>query len=193
MVPFTTVILAGGKSTRMGRDKALIPFQGRPLIGYAIDLAEALNSPVIISANGHHLDHLGFPVRQDILPVSAPLAGIHAGLKASHTGWNLVLTCDMPYVPAGLIHRLAFETDDTVRMVLPRHNGFIEPLCGFWHRELLPVIESLAGRGILKLLDVAGAVAHRIVSLDDVPSEELRKWFSNMNRIGDLDETGEND
>ncbi len=189
MPSFSTLILAGGKSSRMGTDKALLPYRGKPLICYATALAEALNSEVILSANSAYLDHLGYRVVGDTLPVSAPLAGIHAGLAASTTGWNLVLSCDMPHIPVELIRQMARYLDDAVLLVLPRHGDFTEPLCGFWHRELIPVIEANAELGKFKLLEVLRNVPHRIVRLDDVPEKDLQRWFLNVNRAADLDGT----
>ncbi len=183
---FATIILAGGRSLRMGANKALMPYKGRPLIQYSLDLAYSFTGEILISANNHDLDHLGFRVVKDLLPVKAPLAGIHAGLKASPTDWNLVLTCDMPNVTIGLIDRLIAALNENLRIVLPHHDGFVEPLCGFYHRNLIHLVETNIASGNLSLHDLPGAAPHLFVVMDDVPPEERALLFRNVNERKDL-------
>ncbi|MFZ4522261.1 MAG: molybdenum cofactor guanylyltransferase [Bacteroidales bacterium] len=183
---FTTIILAGGQSSRMGTNKALIPYAGKPLIGYSIELALSLTTDILICANNHDLDHLGFPVINDLFPVKAPLAGIHAGLTASSSDWNLVLTCDMPNVTKELIDGLIAMVNDTVSIVLPHHHGYAEPLCGFYHRSLLPLITSNLNAGKYSMLDLHGFVPHQFLVMDDQPSGKEKFLFRNMNEMKDL-------
>ena len=182
----TAIILAGGKSIRMGENKALVPFLGKPLIQYAIDLALEYTGDILISANNRDLDQFGFPVIPDVTDIKAPLAGIHSGLRASATDWNLVLTCDMPNVSKEVISLLLSSLDDNLRMVLPCHDGFIEPLCGFYHQRILPVMESNITIGKLSLLDLPGQVAHRLIEIREVPSKEIALLFRNMNERSNL-------
>lgn len=182
----TAIILAGGKSKRMGENKALVPFLGKSLIQYAIDLALKFTDDILISANTRDLDQFGFQVIPDIADVKAPLAGIHSGLRASATDWNLVLTCDMPNVSKEVIRMLLYSLDDNLRMVVPSHNGFIEPLCGFYHKRILPVMESNMTIGKLSLLDLPGQVPHRFIEIENLSSEEIVLLFRNMNEKSDL-------
>jgi len=182
----TAIILAGGKSKRMGENKALVPFLGKPLIQYAIDLALEFTGDILISSNTRDLDQFGFPVIPDVADIKAPLAGIHSGLRASTTDWNLVLTCDMPNVSKEVISLLLSSLDDNLRMVLPYHDGFIEPLCGFYHRRIMPVMENNMIIGKLSLLDLPGQVPHRLIEIRDLPSEEIALLFRNMNEKSDL-------
>jgi molybdopterin-guanine dinucleotide biosynthesis protein A len=184
----TAIILAGGKSKRMGENKALVPLLGKPLIRYSIDLAVKFTADILISANNRDLDHFGFPVIRDVVDVKAPLAGIHAGLLASATDWNLVLTCDMPNVSVELIRLLLNSLDDSLRMVVPCHDEFLEPLCGFYHKRIIPVMESNMKAGKLSMLDLPGLVPHRLIEIKDLPSDEITWLFRNMNERGDLPE-----
>ena len=183
---FSTIILAGGQSSRMGANKALIHYQGRPLIQYAVDLALSFTNDVFISASNHDLDHLGFQVVADILAVKAPLAGIHAGLKFSHTDWNLVLTCDMPNVTSELINKLLSVLDNRLRMVVPQHDGFLEPLCGFYHKEIIPQIERNFTTGKISLLDLPAKVPHMLVGMADTDTYGIASLFKNVNEKRDL-------
>ena len=183
---FTAIILAGGQSTRMGANKALVPYLGKPLIQYSIDLARLFTADILISTNNRDLDHLGYMVVQDRLMVKAPLAGIHSGLLHSGTDWNLVLTCDMPNITRGLIDRLSAALDDSLRMVVPGHDGFIEPLCGFYHRSLVRQIERNSIAGKYSLLDLPGYIPHRFITLPDLTRREIARLFRNMNEKKDL-------
>ena len=183
---FTAIILAGGQSSRMGANKALVEYMGRPLIEYAIDLARLFTNDILLIANNHDLDFLGIPVVSDEYTVKAPLAGIHAGLKSGSSAWNLVLSCDMPNLTKELIEKLLSLLDDDLRMVVPHHDGFLEPLCGFYHKDLIPQIENNIVAGKLSLLDLPGSVPHSFLTLADVPMAELAFLFKNVNEKNDL-------
>jgi molybdenum cofactor guanylyltransferase len=183
---FTTIILAGGLSTRMGSNKALISYQGKPLIRYPLDLVSSFPGNILISANNNDLGFLGLQIVNDRINVKAPLAGIHAGLKASRTAWNLVLTCDMPHVTRELINKMSLALDADLKLVLPQHNGFIEPLCGFYHRDLIPLIENNFAAGRLSLLDLPGVVPHKFFAMDGLPPAEITLLFKNVNEKRDL-------
>ncbi len=183
---FTTIILAGGQSSRMGSNKALIPYFGKQLIQYSIDLGLQFTPDIIISANNRDFDYLHFPVVKDISAVKAPLAGVHSGLAASMTDWNLILTCDMPNITKELIDGLILELDEHVMMVLPAHDGFVEPLCGFYHKALIPLIESNLTAGKFSLLDLLGQAPHRLLEITGMPSEEITFLFKNVNEKRDL-------
>ncbi|MEI7501320.1 MAG: molybdenum cofactor guanylyltransferase [Bacteroidota bacterium] len=183
---FTAIILAGGKSRRMGINKALVLYLGRPLITYSIDLAKMFTSDILISANSDDLDCLGFPVLKDELKVNTPLAGIHAGIKASQTDWNLILTCDMPNVTHSLIRYLIAGLDENVQQVLPAHDTFIEPLCGFYNRRLIPLIESNIKKRKLSPRQLFKVAPHRIIPVDHLPGKDMATLFKNMNSQEDL-------
>ena len=182
----TSIILAGGESKRMATNKALVLFRGKPLIQYPLDLACSLSGEVIISANNHDFDEFEFPVVKDRFPARIPLCGVHAGLHASRTDWNLVLTCDMPNVTRELIERLWAALTDQLRIVIPFHDGYFEPLCGFYHRELIPLIESNIAAGRHSMLDLLKQVPYLALNVDDIPAVERIDIFRNMNEKKDL-------
>jgi molybdenum cofactor guanylyltransferase len=182
----TAIILAGGQSSRMGIDKAFILYNGKPLIRYSVDLALGFTKTILISTNQDQFQDPGFPVIKDIYPVKAPLAGIHAGLKVSKTEWNLVLTCDMPNVSPQLIDYLVSKLEKKSLLVLPAHDGYIEPLCGFYHKRLIPLIESDFGKNQFSPLDLLKQVPHRIINLENFPDESPSFLFKNINEKKDL-------
>jgi len=182
----TAIILAGGQSRRMGTDKALMQYLGKPLIRYSIDLALRFTEYIFISTNSDEIRRFGFPVVKDKYPLKAPLAGIHAGLLSSKTDWNLVLTCDMPNVSFKLINYLLSMLEDGLELVLPGHHGYVEPLCGFYHRNLIPFIESNFGKNRLSPLDLLELDTHRIIQMEGASDEDLSILFKNINEKKDL-------
>ena len=156
------------------------------MISYALELAKAIASEIILSANTDELEHLGFPVVKDIHPVKAALAGIHAGLVASSTDWNLVLPCDMPFVSAMLMLHLEKQIGDDVELVLPSHDGFIEPLCGFYKTSLAPVIVANFKAERYSPLDLISVCKSKIVEVDALLGFESDTIFRNINELKDL-------
>ena len=120
MQDVTAFILAGGKSTRMGSDKALLEFDGETLLTRTLMRARAVAGRVCIVGAREKFEMFG-PVIEDVYPDSGPLAGIHAALQSSTTDLNLVLAVDMPFLPESALKYLleqARSCDDVV--VVPR-------------------------------------------------------------------------
>jgi len=120
--PLTAFILAGGKSTRMGADKAFVDYEGRTFLARTLDLARSITSDVRIVGSREKFAPFA-PVVEDIFRDCGPLGGIHAALRASRTELNLVLAVDTPFVPAAflryLIRRAQSAPDVTV--IVPRN------------------------------------------------------------------------
>jgi len=142
-------VLAGGKSTRMGTDKAFVVLQGRKLVERALQLARSVTGTVSIV--GDPAKFAGFaPVVQDIFPGCGPLGGIHAALRGSGTDLNLILAVDLPFVSAALLRylvRRAVESP-TALVAVPRTGQQWQPLCAIYRRKFQdPAEQSLrAGR-----------------------------------------------
>ena len=182
----TAIILAGGQSKRMGTNKALVEYLGKQLIGYSIELSKAFASEVIISSGEDELRKFGYPVVSDIFPVKAPLAGIHAGLTHSRTDWNLVLTCDMPHVSKEIIRFLMTYLDGEQQMIVPGHDGFVEPLCGFYNKNLLDLIEVQFKKQKYSPLDLISHCKSSVIPFDEIFQEPLSLLFKNVNERKDL-------
>ncbi|MGA9544273.1 MAG: molybdenum cofactor guanylyltransferase [Candidatus Sulfotelmatobacter sp.] len=141
-------ILAGGKSTRMGTDKAFVEYEGRTLLTRALDLARSVASGVWIV--GSKEKFAGFaPVVEDVFRDCGPLGGIHAALLGSSTELNLMLAVDMPFVSPAFVEYLitqARSAPDSV-VIVPRSDGRRQPLCAIYRREFAAVAErALRGR-----------------------------------------------
>ncbi|XKM13524.1 molybdenum cofactor guanylyltransferase MobA [Orbaceae bacterium ac157xtp] len=108
--PITAIILAGGKSSRMQyNDKGLLLLKCKPLFKHVIDKIKPQVNEIIINCNQNETQYslAGYPIIKDELPgFLGPLAGIYSGLVASNTQWNLIVSCDTPFLPADLVSKL---------------------------------------------------------------------------------------
>ena len=184
---FSAVILAGGQSRRMGRDKAWLSVGGQPLLARQIALVRELApAELFISGRaGTDYSSLGCPVLTDEFQDAGPLAGIVAGLQASAAPLLLVLAVDMPDMTASALRRL-LEQCVSGAGVVPRANHRLEPLAAFYPKAALSVAVDLlnrqlrAARTFAECCQQAGLVTvHEVASPDG-------KCFANWNSPADL-------
>ncbi len=109
----TGIILAGGKSSRMGTEKGLLPLESKPFVQHIIEALQPIAKEIIIVSSNSEYDTFGVKRIEDIIPESGPIAGLHTGLTNSETENNLVISCDVPLVTTSLLRKLfQFETED---------------------------------------------------------------------------------
>jgi molybdenum cofactor guanylyltransferase len=152
----SAAVLAGGSSTRMGRDKALIEVDGRPLALHVADRLRACSDDVFVVAKRD----LGFPVVIDRFDVDTPLAGVATALRAATHRLVFVCGCDMPLVDPDLIRDLAARAEEHLAVV-PQSDGKLQSLHAVWSVDALPDVEAclLAGeRSVRAVLERVGAL-----------------------------------
>ncbi|NOZ29018.1 MAG: molybdenum cofactor guanylyltransferase [Chloroflexi bacterium] len=169
MEPFTAVILAGGRSRRMGEDKAWLDAGGQPLIARVAERLVPLTCEIVVVRGAHDAPSPALPGRvvRDHYPSAGPLAGLHAGLQAATTPWILAVACDMPFLNSALIRYLALLRPG-YDAIVPYPTGRPEPLHALYHRRCLPAIEECLNRGQRQILAFYPAVRVRPVSLAEV-------------------------
>lgn len=147
MIPTACGILAGGASRRMGRNKALLPFRGKPLLGHQLDVLSPLFSEILISANDPD-PYAPFKIRvvPDQFAEPCSLAGIHALLKAATAPRVFVVACDLPFLHPGLIRKMLDVSGD-FDVIVPETSEGLEPLHAIYSRACLPAIEAAAAEG----------------------------------------------
>lgn len=144
-------IVAGGKSVRMGRDKAFLPFRGATLVEAQIALFKGLFGEVLLSANDpQKFAHLGVSAFPDRLPGLAALLGIHTMVVEARADWVFAAACDMPFLDEGFIAHLA-SMREGADAVVPWFEGYPEPLHAFYHRRCACAIEEQWRTGDLKI------------------------------------------
>lgn len=136
--PFAGAVLAGGRSTRFGRDKCGFRYRGRPLIDHALDaLVEAEERWIV---GGPRRVRAGVTWVADDPPGRGALAGVRAALAVTRVDWIALVACDMPFVPQALWPML-LRAAGGARLVMPEGPEGLQPLAAMYHRDLAPEIE----------------------------------------------------
>jgi len=150
----TGIVLAGGKSKRMGMEKGLVEYNNKALIEYALDAIKPHCNEILISSNSSIYDYLGFPIIPDIIPDSGPMGGIYSCLLRSKNRVNFVLSCDTPLVDSNTISQI-LEQSAGFDISIPWHEKeFFEPLCAVYHKNTIPVFEQFIDIGNFKIPDL---------------------------------------
>ena len=188
----TGVILAGGMSTRLGRDKAVEPLAGQPLIGRVLSmLSDVTDTSVVVVNDEARGAELPLPedvaVAVDAYPDSGSLGGIFTGLQAASANWALVVACDMPFLnPTLLARMLELRTDHDV--IVPVLDGRPEPTHALYSKACLPHMEERLQHGKLKITGFYEDVRVRYITEDEVNLlDPDRLSFFNVNTQDDLD------
>jgi molybdopterin-guanine dinucleotide biosynthesis protein A len=182
----TGIILAGGKSSRMGHDKGLLELGGRKLAEIAAGNLSHICSDIIISANDPAYQQFGYRVIPDIHTGIGPIGGLYSALSASKTSLNLVLSVDLPFVNKGLLEYLVSRVEDYQAAVPVSGNNYYEPLCAVYDRSVLSVIEKCIEDQEYKMQRFLDKVyLNKIVISDNLPFFTPHQ-FLNLNTTDDF-------
>jgi molybdenum cofactor guanylyltransferase len=180
-------VLAGGRSSRMGQDKALLRLAGRSLIEHALDKLRALPLGAAPRIAGALADLSSYaPVVPDLHPGLGPLSGMEAALASTTQPLNLFLPVDLPLLPAQFLNWMLLRAETTgASVTVPRINGLPQPLCAIYHRRLLQPIRASLLAGDYKVMSVVTAAipASETIDIFDVETvasanQELHRWCS---------------
>jgi len=179
-------IAAGGRSSRMGSDKAWLEIGGRPMIEHVIAALLPVTASVAIIANSPEYDRLGFPVFADTHKNVGPLEAIRTALSNSSTPRLVMVACDLPLVsPEFVKFLLSVPSDDQV-LVPIGPDGKLEPMCSIYWKETLPVITDLIQQGKRKISLLFERVPTRFVSFDEISHlKDSQSFFDNVNTPAD--------
>jgi molybdenum cofactor guanylyltransferase len=183
---FTSIVLAGGISRRMGKDKALLPINGQPMIRSLIQSLIPVSRDVIVSLNDAERHEklkpslpAGVRVVYDERPGQGPLMGIYAGLKASETDVNLVVACDIPEIDPGFITEMRSSTGDHDVVVSVDKEGRTNALLAMYRRSVIPLIKKQLDEGQKKIVLFYPQCRVKYVPLRD------GAWYRNINTMDD--------
>ncbi|WP_425808155.1 molybdenum cofactor guanylyltransferase [Desulfitobacterium sp. Sab5] len=169
ILDFTGILLAGGKSSRMGKNKAFLELNGKPFIEKNLEILQLIFSEVFISSNTPEL-YSQYKVRvvQDHYVEHGPLGGIQACLQEAVSEFCFIAACDIPFLNPDLIHFMASLTE-RYDIVAPKTAGGIHPLYAFYKRSsCLPKIEKSLKAGILKTIDFFDQCSVRYISESEI-------------------------
>jgi molybdopterin-guanine dinucleotide biosynthesis protein A len=183
----SVAIQAGGRSERIGRDKALVPLAGRPLIVHVLERAAPLGDEVLVTTNSPDAyAFLGVRLAADERPGAGALAGLQTALRAARHEVVLVLACDLPFVCVPLLEYmigLSAQAD----AVVPRWRGELEPLHAVYRRTCLPAVDLALAEGRRRMISFLPAVRSTILEEPQVAAfDPLGLTFFNINTPGDL-------
>jgi molybdopterin-guanine dinucleotide biosynthesis protein A len=186
----TLAILAGGRSERMGQDKALTPFLGRPLVCRVLDRLSALaDETLLVSEASGGILTLGPRVVPDLLPARGPLGGLYTALSSARHPAVIVAGCDMPFINADLIeHELHILATENVDAVVPSSADGLEPLHAVYRRETcLPAVHLALERGERRAVAWFPQANVRILTPEETkPFDPPGRAFLNVNTPDEL-------
>jgi molybdopterin-guanine dinucleotide biosynthesis protein A len=174
----TAIILAGGRSRRMRREKPMLPVNGRPLIESVIAQIRPCFGTILISAGAREkFSFLGLPVVEDEAPGQGPLLAILSALRASTCSANFIMACDIPVIHIPFLEKI-LALAARYEIVVPRYrDGKFEPLFAAYGRSVIPAIEKQINGGDLRISSLFQACRTEFVAMDG------EKWFRNLNTL----------
>lgn len=192
MEDISAFILAGGKSTRMGTDKALVLLEGRTLLARMLTLARQLTSNVHII--GDPAKFMPFaPTIEDIFPGCGPLGGIHAALRSSRKDLNVILAVDVPFVSLALLDYLTSRaTSSEASVTLARAAGGLQPLCAVYRRSFADAAENALRAGNYKIDTLFTPASTQVIEEAELAASGFSpRIFRNLNTFEELAEAHE--
>ena len=167
----TGLVLAGGNSRRMGRDKTALEFEGQTLLQRTVALLQTVFPQVLVSVRSYRQD-VSVPQVIDAYPDAGPLAGLCTGLAKADTPWVFAVAADMPFLLPEIIRQLALRREG-VQAVVPMIQGCAQPLAAYYAVSALPEIQAFLAapgkhslRGALERLAVCWVHENRLQGID---------------------------
>jgi molybdopterin-guanine dinucleotide biosynthesis protein A len=182
MTDSTAIVLAGGRSSRMGTPKALLPFDNQPLIVHIVaTLRRLFPEVVVVAAPGQDLPSMPVTLVRDQVAYQGPVGGIYYGLTAAGGDASFVTSCDSAFLNSDLISHLVSQISQH-DVVVPHWQGRFQPLHAVYRRSLLPLLEGQLARGELRPVYLFDKVRTRRIDEDEIRRFDPEGWsFFNMN------------
>lgn len=182
----TGIILAGGKSSRMGTEKGLVKVKGKRLIDHAFDTISKVSNQTIIISNQKYYNGMGVYVFSDVYKGKGPAGGIHTGLSHSSTKWNVIVACDMPNLSFEVLLYLLSHLDDDYDAIVPIFHNNKQPLCALYNRSCLGKLEHFILKGELKMMDILSEIKIKVINITEDLEIYSPYLFGNVNTIEDV-------
>jgi molybdopterin-guanine dinucleotide biosynthesis protein A len=183
------VILAGGRSSRMGTDKSFVRVLGRPLIEEILSQSDGLGTESLVITNRpEDYAYLGVPLFSDVLPDKGPLGGLYTALHSATRPHVLCIACDMPFVVRPLLDYL-ISLIPQGDAIVPRLVGEAEPFRAIYSRACLPPIRAALDAGKMRMISFFPDVRVRFVDEDEIDLYDPQHLsFFNVNTPEDLEQ-----
>lgn len=180
----TGIILAGGKSSRMGSDKGFVIYNDKPFIQHIIDALQPLVDEIIIVSNNPDYDAFKLKRVNDIIENAGPIAGLYSGLHHSNTVMNLVLSCDIPLINKDVLEQLISQKSEEIDVIQIESQGKTMPLIALYNKRCESTCLELLESGERRLRFLINKLKSKTIVLTDA----LDKHTANINSQSDLKE-----
>ena len=182
-------ILVGGKSSRMGSNKAFLELKGKTFIELQIELLREIFDDIFISANtSSEYEYLNLSIFKDVYPGNGPLGGIYTSLINSSSLHTFMLACDMPFIGPELINHLKDLTKE-YDVVIPKSEKGLEPLHAFYSKKCIDPIKRSLEEDNLRITSFFPHVNVKIVELDNLNlSDCFKNSIKNLNTRDDYED-----
>jgi len=183
----TGIILAGGKSQRMKKNKVLLQIGKKRVIELIVEKLKTVFDNVFIIGN-FSLSHPFSGVRlvEDMVSEKGPLGGIYTGLSVSQSKYNFICGCDMPFLNINLIQYMVRKKTD-YNVLVPKHGDCFEPLHAVYSKSIIPVIKEKIEQGTYRIQSVFPEVKVKYITEKEM--EKFGNWrdfFFNINTPSNL-------
>ena len=184
----TGIILSGGRSTRMGENKAFIQIEGVPIIQRILALFRELFGEIIIVTNQEELfEKIDARIVVDLLPNAGALGGLYTGLFFSSFRYSFCVACDMPFLNGSLIKHLSGRLQG-YDVIVPRTRDGLQPLHAYYSRDCIEPIKKLMQEGKHKIIDFYPMVKLNVIHEDELDAlDPDGESFININTPEELD------
>lgn len=185
----SVAIIAGGKSVRMGRDKAFVKLAGKPLIQHVIERSRNLGQTetILIANQPERYRHLGLLVFSDVCPNKGSLGGIYTALTYAQSLHTLVIACDMPFIKTELLRFMIAQISDAMDIVAPRVGGYPQGLHAIYSQSCRQPIQEQLAANRLKVIRFYDEMRVRYLDEADYePYDVDGRSFVNLNTPAEL-------
>ena len=169
------IVIAGGKSLRMGTDKSSLMFRNQSFLDRAVGLLQHFTNDIIVSTN-KNIPHNAYKTIPDIVPDTGPMGGLHACLPQIKNDRALVIPVDMPLLNVEALQYLLQQVDMQQKLTVFKAGDCLQMLTGVYHKDIVPLLQTHLGTGDYRLRNLLKKIPHQIVD-----AGEFSSIFVNVN------------
>lgn len=175
----TSLLLAGGGSTRMGEDKASLKLGDQTVLDTIAQELREVTPSIIVNSN---VAREGYEVKGDLFLDAGPLGGLHAGMYEESADWFILSACDTPFIQKAVYHYLLEQRTEDTQAIIPVYQGRHQPLSGIYHQSVFEPLESLLNEGERKMTRLFDDILVTYIDAFVGLSSTVLAWhFFNMN------------
>ena len=177
------IILAGGNSSRMGKDKGLLFLNGKPMVAHIINTLQQITDDILIVSNNIEYNNFGVKVYPDLIKDAGPLAGIYSGLSHAKFDKNIVVSCDVPFISVELLNYL-IENSKNFDVTIPVKNDKAQRVIGIYDKNCIPTFKNELENNQRRIKFAIQKLNSNLINADQFKE----RVFTNINTPNELKE-----